>query len=302
MKNEYLPAAKLGVTKVNIDTDGRLVWTRVHREFFRDQPEQFDFRPPGKIFVRGIRELHRAQEREARLGRATRRDPRQLVMRIVPARLRLRREAACRPAGFVARRDFFWVFDLEGQLHKFGLDADRAKDRKAFCAGRESRRQRHSNLDCLRPVAHSRWRSRAPCGRHVFILQSETPPLVFSCEVNDERGFAVGQRVADFRIVHPQAGRFRLAWGNTFDLQPASFRFLALWLMCRLLGRGIVGARGRDQAQYQHRPDAQPAYRRKQRRDRMRTWHHFNHSFNRANFHMAFLARPRGSSVQYQLV
>src|SRR5438552_932582 len=43
--------AELGVTKVNIDTDGRLVWTRVHREFFRDHPEQFDFRPPGKIFV-----------------------------------------------------------------------------------------------------------------------------------------------------------------------------------------------------------------------------------------------------------
>ena len=50
-ENEYLPAAKLGVTKVNIDTDGRLVWTRVHREFFRDHPEQFDFLPPGKIFV-----------------------------------------------------------------------------------------------------------------------------------------------------------------------------------------------------------------------------------------------------------
>jgi fructose-bisphosphate aldolase, class II len=50
-ENEYLPAAKLGVTKVNIDTDGRLVWTRVHREFFRDSPEQFDFRPPGKIFM-----------------------------------------------------------------------------------------------------------------------------------------------------------------------------------------------------------------------------------------------------------
>jgi fructose-bisphosphate aldolase class II len=49
--NEYLPAAKLGVTKVNIDTDGRLVWTRVHREFFRDKPEEFDFRPPGKIFM-----------------------------------------------------------------------------------------------------------------------------------------------------------------------------------------------------------------------------------------------------------
>jgi fructose-bisphosphate aldolase class II len=50
-EEEYLPAAKLGVTKVNIDTDGRLVWTRVHREFFRDHPDQFDFRPPGKIFM-----------------------------------------------------------------------------------------------------------------------------------------------------------------------------------------------------------------------------------------------------------
>src|SRR3954463_16316252 len=50
-EEEYLPAARLGVTKVNIDTDGRLVWTRVHREYFRDHPDQFDFRPPGKIFV-----------------------------------------------------------------------------------------------------------------------------------------------------------------------------------------------------------------------------------------------------------
>jgi fructose-bisphosphate aldolase class II len=49
--NEYLPAAKLGVTKINIETDGRLVWTRVHREFFRDNPKDFDFRPPGKIFI-----------------------------------------------------------------------------------------------------------------------------------------------------------------------------------------------------------------------------------------------------------
>jgi fructose-bisphosphate aldolase, class II len=50
-EEEYLPAAKLGVTKVNIDTDGRLVWTRVHREYFRDKPAEFDFRGPGKIFV-----------------------------------------------------------------------------------------------------------------------------------------------------------------------------------------------------------------------------------------------------------
>ena len=50
-ENEDLPAAKLGVTKVNIDTDGRLIWTRVHREFFHNKPGEFDFRPPGKIFV-----------------------------------------------------------------------------------------------------------------------------------------------------------------------------------------------------------------------------------------------------------
>ena len=48
---EYRPAAKMGVTKVNIDTDGRLVWTRVHREYFRDKPGDFDFRPAGKIFI-----------------------------------------------------------------------------------------------------------------------------------------------------------------------------------------------------------------------------------------------------------
>jgi fructose-bisphosphate aldolase class II len=49
--NQYLPAAKLGVCKINIDTDGRLVWTRVYREYFRDHPEVFDFRPIGKVFM-----------------------------------------------------------------------------------------------------------------------------------------------------------------------------------------------------------------------------------------------------------
>ena len=39
------------MTKINIDTDGRLVWTRVHREFFRDKPGEFDFRPPGITFM-----------------------------------------------------------------------------------------------------------------------------------------------------------------------------------------------------------------------------------------------------------
>jgi len=48
---QYLPAAKMGVCKINIDTDGRLVWCRVHREFFRDQPAKFDLRDPGKVFM-----------------------------------------------------------------------------------------------------------------------------------------------------------------------------------------------------------------------------------------------------------
>jgi fructose-bisphosphate aldolase class II len=50
-ENQFRRAAELGVTKVNIDTDGRLVWTRVHREYFRDKPAEFDLRPPGKIFM-----------------------------------------------------------------------------------------------------------------------------------------------------------------------------------------------------------------------------------------------------------
>ncbi len=50
-ENQFARAATLGVTKINIDTDGRLVWTRVHREFFRDQPAKFDLRDPGKVFM-----------------------------------------------------------------------------------------------------------------------------------------------------------------------------------------------------------------------------------------------------------
>ena len=49
--NQFKRAAELGVTKINIDTDGRLVWTRVHREYFRDHPENFDLRPVGKVFM-----------------------------------------------------------------------------------------------------------------------------------------------------------------------------------------------------------------------------------------------------------
>jgi fructose-bisphosphate aldolase class II len=48
---QYLPAARLGVCKINIDTDGRLVWTRVHREYMKEHPDVFDFRPAGKVYM-----------------------------------------------------------------------------------------------------------------------------------------------------------------------------------------------------------------------------------------------------------
>ncbi len=66
--DELLRAASLGVTKINIDTDGRLVWTRVHREYFRDNPKEFDFRPVGKAFVAAYASF--LEERSKKLGSA----------------------------------------------------------------------------------------------------------------------------------------------------------------------------------------------------------------------------------------
>jgi fructose-bisphosphate aldolase class II len=50
-ESELRRAIEFGVTKVNIGTDGRLIWTRVHREFFRDKPKDFDFMPPGQTYM-----------------------------------------------------------------------------------------------------------------------------------------------------------------------------------------------------------------------------------------------------------
>ena len=63
---QFKRAAELGVTKINIDTDGRLVWTRVHRELFRDHPEIFDLRAPGKIFIEAYADF--IAEKNAYLG------------------------------------------------------------------------------------------------------------------------------------------------------------------------------------------------------------------------------------------
>ena len=56
-EKDYLPAAKLGVTKVNIDTDGRLIWCAVYRETFRDKPTDFDPRTAGKPFMAAYAEF-----------------------------------------------------------------------------------------------------------------------------------------------------------------------------------------------------------------------------------------------------
>ena len=63
-EDQYLPAAKLGVCKVNIDTDGRLVWCGIHREAFRDDPANFDLRPPGKTFMKAYADyiIHKNQK------------------------------------------------------------------------------------------------------------------------------------------------------------------------------------------------------------------------------------------------
>jgi fructose-bisphosphate aldolase class II len=48
---ELLKAIELGVCKINIATDSRLIWARVHREFFKLSPAQFDPIIPGKTFI-----------------------------------------------------------------------------------------------------------------------------------------------------------------------------------------------------------------------------------------------------------
>ena len=63
---QFARAAQLGVTKINIDTDGRLVWTRVHREMFRDEPGVFDLRKPGKVFMQAYADF--IAEKNAFLG------------------------------------------------------------------------------------------------------------------------------------------------------------------------------------------------------------------------------------------
>ena len=66
--NQFKRASEIGVTKINIDTDGRLVWTRVHREYFLEHPEGFDLRAPGKIFMPAYAEF--IADKNKKLGSA----------------------------------------------------------------------------------------------------------------------------------------------------------------------------------------------------------------------------------------
>ena len=50
-ENDLRNVYQYGVVKINIDSDGRLIWTRVHREYFRDKLNGIDLRDPGKIYM-----------------------------------------------------------------------------------------------------------------------------------------------------------------------------------------------------------------------------------------------------------
>jgi fructose-bisphosphate aldolase class II len=69
-EDEYAAAVRLGIAKINIDTDSRLVWTRVFREYFRDHPEVYDFREPGQVFVEEY--AHLVARKSAKFGCAGR--------------------------------------------------------------------------------------------------------------------------------------------------------------------------------------------------------------------------------------
>lgn len=54
---EISKAIPLGICKVNIATDLRVLWTRVHREFFVDNPTEFDPIVPGRLYMEALEQL-----------------------------------------------------------------------------------------------------------------------------------------------------------------------------------------------------------------------------------------------------
>ena len=48
---EIIKSISYGICKINIATDTRILWARIHREFFKDNPDQFDPIIPGKNYI-----------------------------------------------------------------------------------------------------------------------------------------------------------------------------------------------------------------------------------------------------------
>lgn len=55
---EMVKAIQYGVCKINIATDARLIWTRVHREFFKLSPALFDPIVPGKTYMDALEKFY----------------------------------------------------------------------------------------------------------------------------------------------------------------------------------------------------------------------------------------------------
>ncbi len=53
-ESQIKEAIGLGVCKINIATDMRLIWARIHREFFKATPEKFDMVVPGAQYMQAL--------------------------------------------------------------------------------------------------------------------------------------------------------------------------------------------------------------------------------------------------------
>lgn len=55
---EIRRAIRYGICKINIATDARIIWTRVHREFFKKSPEKFDPVIPGNTYIKELENFY----------------------------------------------------------------------------------------------------------------------------------------------------------------------------------------------------------------------------------------------------
>ncbi len=70
---EIQRAIEFGISKINIATDMRLLWARIHREHFRDHPDQVDLVVPGKVYIEEFVKLMKARfEMLGSIGQADR--------------------------------------------------------------------------------------------------------------------------------------------------------------------------------------------------------------------------------------